>query len=260
VLTVSFSANDIVGHRYGPYSQEVMDITLRVDRQIARLLDAVEARVGLGNTVVVFTADHGVAPSPEHAVAMHLPGGRVRVADVLTAVRNRLRARYGRSAERDTTDDYIQIYSNGQIYFNRGALERDGVRAEEVERVAGEAALTVPGISRYFTRTQLLAGAVSPADATARRVLHGYNPRRSGDVVVIQEAYKYLADYVAIANHGTPYRYDTHVPLVIMGGGVTPGRYLQPSTPADIAPTLARLLNVEPPSNATGRVLSEALK
>jgi arylsulfatase A-like enzyme len=50
------------------------------------------------------------------------------------------------------------------------------------------------------------------------------------------------------------------VPLIIMGGGVVPGRYLQPSTPADIAPTLARVLGVEPPSNAVGRVLSEAIK
>ena len=260
VLTVSFSANDIVGHRYGPYSQEVMDITLRVDRQIARLLDAVDARVGLANTVVVFTADHGVAPSPEHAAEMRLPGGRVKVSDVLAAVKGRLRARYGKPGERDTTADYVQTLANGQVYFNRAALERDGVSAEEIERVAGEAALSVPGVARYFTRTQLVAGAVSPADALARRVLHGYNPRRSGDVVVVQESYKYLADYVAVATHGAPYSYDTHVPLVIMGGGVAPGRYLQPSTPADIAPTLARLLNVQPPSNATGRVLAEALR
>ena len=260
VLTVSFSANDIVGHRYGPYSQEVMDITLRVDRQIARLLDAVDARVGLSNAVVVFTADHGVAPSPEHALAMRLPGGRVRVSDVVAAVKSRLRARYGKPGERDTTADYVQTFSNGQVYFNRAALERDGVGAEEAERVAGEAALSVPGVARYFTRTQLVAGAVSPADALARRVLHGYNPRRSGDVVVIQESYKYLADYAAIATHGSPYSYDTHVPLVIMGGGVAPGRYLQAATPADIAPTLARLLNVQAPGNSVGRVLAEALK
>src|SRR5215217_6381304 len=85
VLTVSFSANDIVGHRYGPYSQEVMDVTLRVDRQIARLLDFVDARVGLRNAVVAFTADHGVAPSPAHAASLRLPGSYVKVSDVLTA-------------------------------------------------------------------------------------------------------------------------------------------------------------------------------
>jgi predicted AlkP superfamily pyrophosphatase or phosphodiesterase len=260
VLTVSFSANDLVGHRYGPYSQEVMDVTLRVDRQIAQLLSFVDERVGLNNTVVVFTADHGVAPSPEHAAELHLPGARIKIADVLAAVRKSVRARYGKGGERDTTADYVQTFSNGQLYFNQSALERDGVRAEEIERVAGEAALTVPGVSRYFTRTQMLAGAAAPGDGVARRVLHGYNPRRSGDVVVIPEAFKYLADYVSVATHGGPYTYDTHVPLVIMGGGVAAGRYLTPATPADIAPTLARILNIQAPSNAAGRVLSEAIK
>ncbi|MBV8857152.1 MAG: alkaline phosphatase family protein [Acidobacteria bacterium] len=260
VLTVSFSANDIVGHRYGPYSQEVMDMALRVDRQIARLLEVVDARVGLANTIVAFTADHGVAPSPEQAVKMGLPGGRVNPADILTAVRNRVRARFGKPGDKDTTVDYVQTFSNYQIYFNRTALERDGVSAEEIERVAGEAVLTVPGVARYFTRTQLLAGAVSPADAVARRVLHGFNQKRSGDVVVIQEPFKYISSGGIGATHGTPYEYDTHVPLVIMGGGLAPGRYLTPATPADLAPTLARVLNVEPPSNATGRVLAEAFK
>lgn len=260
VLTVSFSANDIVGHRYGPYSHEAMDMTLRVDRQIARLLEIVDARVGLANTVVAFTADHGVAPTPEQAAAEGLPGGRVKPADILTAVRNRISARYVKPGSKDTTADYVQTFSNYQIYFNRAALERDGVSVEEIERVAGEAVLTVPGISRYFTRTQLLAAAVSPDDEVARRVLHGYNQKRSGDVVVIQEAFKYISSTTGGATHGAPYTYDTHVPLVIMGGGLAPGRYLQPATPADIAPTLARILNVEPPSNATGRVLGEAFK
>jgi predicted AlkP superfamily pyrophosphatase or phosphodiesterase len=260
VLTVSFSANDIVGHRYGPYSHEAMDMTLRVDRQIARLLEVVDARVGLSNTVVAFTADHGVSPSPEHSIEMGLPGGRVKVSDVLTAVRNRIRARFGKAGDKDATADYVQTFSNGHVYLNRAALERDGVSAEEAERVAGEAALTVPGVSRYFTRTQLVSGAIPPADAVARRVLHGFNAKRSGDVVVIQDAFKYLTDYVGVATHGAPYTYDTHVPLVIRGGGVAPGRYLTPASPADIAPTLARILNVEPPSSATGRVLGEAFK
>jgi len=260
VLTVSFSANDIVGHRYGPYSQEVMDVTLRVDRQIARLLDLVDARVGLRNTLVAFTADHGVAPSPPHAASVSLPGSYVKVTDVMNAVRNRLRVRFGKSSERDNTADYVQIYSNGQIYFNYSALERDGVNVEDAERVAGEAALTIPGVARYFTRTQLSGGAVSQANAVARRVIHGFNARRSGDVILISEPFRYLSDYVATATHGTPYSYDTHVPLIIMGGGVAPGRYRQPASPADIAPTLASVIGVQPPSSATGRVLTEALR
>ena len=259
VLSLSFSANDIVGHRFGPYSQETMDITLRTDRQIGRLLDFVDARVGLRNTVVVFTADHGVAPIPEHATALNLPGGRVSPANVLNAIRAGLSARYGKDAP-DKTADYIKIFMNGNLYFDPVALKRDGINREEIERVAGEAAMTAPGITRYFTRTQLERGAISPADPVARRMLHGFNPQRSGDLVVVQEPFKYFVDYVITATHGSPYSYDTHVPLIVMGETVVRGRYAQAATPADIAPTLAALLRVQAPSNATGRVLIEALK
>jgi len=271
VLSVSFSANDIVGHRFGPYSHEAMDMTLRVDRQIAALLDFVDGRVGLRHTLVVFTADHGVAPVPEHAAALNLPGGRVKTSDVLQAMRNAIKARYGRNGgASDNTADYIQTYregererptfGNGNVYFNPVALARDGVDREELERVCGDAAMSVPGITRYFTRTQLQRGAVSIADPLARRALHGFNARRSGDVMIFQEAFKYLTDSMITATHGSPYTYDTHVPLIIMGGGVTPGRHTQAAAPSDIAPTLAVLLRVTPPSNATGRVLIEGLK
>jgi hypothetical protein len=121
------------------------------------------------------------------------------------------------------------------------------------------AVLTVPGIARCFSRTQLLRGATSITDPIERRVLHGFSPTRSGDVVVVAEPYKYLADTIT-ATHGSAYSYDTHVPTIIMGTGITPGRYFEAATPADIAPTLAALLRITPPSNTTGRVLIEALK
>ena len=265
VLTISFSANDYVGHRYGPYSHEAMDITLRVDRSIAALLDFVNERVGLQNTLVAFTSDHGVAPIPEHANATGLPGGRVSTEDVLRAMRLGISARYNpKNQQPDPTADYVQKFGerdafyNGNLYFNPLAIKRDGVQPEEIERVACEAAMTVPGISRCFTRTQLQAGSISPADPLARRVLHGFYPRRSGDVVVVYEPFKFLGGFIT-ATHGSPYSYDTHVPLIIMGGGITPGRYVQAATPADLAPTLAAVLNVEVPSNSVGRVLIEGV-
>jgi predicted AlkP superfamily pyrophosphatase or phosphodiesterase len=265
LLTVSFSANDYVGHRYGPYSQEVMDITLRVDRSIAALLDFVQEQVGLQNTLVVFTADHGVAPIPEHANALGLPGGRVKSDDVLRAMKLGISARYNRKNEQpDPTADYVQKFGeregffNDNLYFNPVALKRDGVNNEEIERVACNAAMTVPGISRCFTRTQLEYGAISFGDAVARRVSHGFYPRRSGDVIVVHEPFKYLGDTIP-ATHGSPYSYDTHVPLLMMGSGVAPGRYMQAATPADIAPTLASILGIQAPSNTVGRVLIEGI-
>ena len=262
VLTVSFSANDYVGHRYGPYSQEVMDVSVRVDRNIADLLDFVQSKVGLANTLIAFTADHGVSPIPEHAAKLGLGGGRVKTADILAAIRAAIKARYN-------ADDYLykfdengvwrDAFINGNVYFNYAALERDKVDREELAQVAGRAALTIPGVARYFTRGQLLRGATSITDPIERRVLHGFYPSRSGDVVLIAEPFKYLGDTLP-ATHGSAYSYDTNVPMIIMGTGVTPGRYFEPATPADIAPTLAALLGLTPPSNATGRVLIEAIK
>lgn len=270
VLSISFSANDYVGHRYGPYSQEVMDVSLRVDRQIGTLLDFVQTRVGLANTLIAFTADHGVAPIPEHAAAIGLGGERIKAPDLIAAIRAAISARYNaKQKSPDPTADYIYKFDdngvwrdgfiNGNIYFNYTALARDGVNLDEITQVAGAAALKFPGIARYFTRAQLLRGATSITDPIERRALHGFYPARSGDLVIVAEPFKYLGDWIT-ATHGTPYTYDTNVPTIIMGAGISPGRYYQPASPADIAPTLCALLGTTAPASATGRVLIEALK
>jgi len=116
----------------------------------------------------------------------------------------------------------------------------------------------VRGIARCYTRAQLEHGEVPGNDPVARRILHGFNPKRSGDLIMIPEPFYYL-NSSDLASHATPYAYDTHVPLIIMGPGVAPGRYFESSTPADLAPTLAALLRIQPPSNSVGRVLKEAV-
>ncbi|HMG73942.1 MAG TPA: alkaline phosphatase family protein [Pyrinomonadaceae bacterium] len=274
LLSVSFSANDYVGHRFGPYSHEAMDMTLRVDRQIGTLLDFVDAHIGLRNTLVIFSADHGASPVPEQAALMNLPGHRYQKADLRRIVEDGLKARYARKDHPAT--DYIQTFTNKEeteqglinsnFYLNRAALKRDGIDLDECERVVGELSMRMPGAARYFTRAQLENTFISSADPIARRVLHGFYPSRSGDVIVVFEPYNILFDLPddptdprSTATHGSPYSYDTHVPLIIMGRDFAKGSYDQAATPADIAPTLAGLLGVQAPSCSTGRVLSEAL-
>ncbi len=274
LLSVSFSANDYVGHRFGPYSQEAMDMTLRVDLQIGKLLDFVDARVGLGNTIVIFTADHGASPVPEQAALLNLAGRRYQKADLLKVAEEGLQARYARR-DRPATD-YIQTFQNrdeteqgllnSNFYLNRRALQRDGIDLDEAERVLGEAVLKLPGVARYFTRRQLENNSISPADPVARRVLHGFYSQRSGDVIIVYEPYAIQfdppddpTDPRSSATHGSPYSYDTHVPLIIMGRGFASGRYTQAAAPTDIAPTLAHVLGLEAPSCSVGRVLAEAL-
>jgi len=275
VLSVSFSANDYVGHRFGPYSQESMDMTLRVDRQIGSLLDFVDAHVGLPNTLVVFTADHGASPVPEQAAMMNLPGRRYQKLDLLKLVEDGLKARYARKDR--PANDYLRTFTNrdeterglinSNFYLNHAALARDGIDLEECEHVVGELAMQLPGAARYFTRAQLESKSISPTDVVARRVLNGFYPQRSGDVIVVFEPYNILFDLPddptdprSTATHGSPYSYDTHVPLIIMGRTFSAGRYPQSATPADIAATLAGVLNIQAPSCSIGRILSEAMR
>jgi len=270
VLSISFSANDYVGHRFGPYSQEAMDISLRVDRQIAGLLDFIDARVGLANTVVAFSADHGVSPVPEHGVLMKLPAFRLSKDELLRIVQEGIRARYARKDR--PADDYIRTFSkergliNNNFYLNRAALARDGIDLEECERVVGEAAMRMPGVARYFTRAQLEKSPPPMSDTVARRVHHGFNSQRSGDVIVVFEPFNILfsvpeepTESRLTTTHGSPFSYDTHVPLIIMGKDFSAGNYAQAATPADIAATLAQALKVQSPSCSVGRVLVEGL-
>jgi predicted AlkP superfamily pyrophosphatase or phosphodiesterase len=270
VLAISFSANDYVGHRYGPYSQEVMDVTLRFDRQLGELLDFVDARVGLSNTIVVFTADHGVAPLPEQSLTLGLMGGRIKTSDVLTVVRAGISEHFNPQQQLpDRTIDYISKYRdnhetrdaliNGNLYFDRATLKRDRVNLEELEQVACAAAMTVPGIARCYTRAQIEHGTIPDSDLIGRRVQHGFYSSRSGDLILVASPF-YLLAAADPTSHGTPYSYDTHVPLMLMGPGIKSDRYLQPANPTDIAPTLAALLRVQAPSNSVGRILGEAMQ
>jgi predicted AlkP superfamily pyrophosphatase or phosphodiesterase len=249
LLTVSFSSNDYVGHKYGPDSPEVRDMAIRADRLIGRLLDFVDKKVGPGNTLVVFTSDHGVAPLPEAQSERHMPGGRLPPKVIRAAIVNALNDAYGQG-------NWIESTAGGAGYFNRSLIQAKKLREAEVERIAARAAAAVPHVYRVYTRTQLLAGA-EPSDAVSQRVSNGFYPARSGDLFVLYDPYWISA--AEDASHGSVFDYDTHVPVIFLGPGVKRGMYDQNISPNDIAPTLATMLQIATPSGSTGRVLTEML-
>jgi len=251
LLTVSFSANDGLGHRFGPYSQEVQDMTLRTDLTLANLLRYVDQRIGLANTVVVLTSDHGVAPIPEHARQLGLGGGRLASSEIRDAVQALLNERLG-------PDQWLRANINGNIYFDYEVITRRGTGRSEVERVACEAIVKLTGLADCYTRTQILSGQVQPGPVSSC-VINGFNRERSGDVIYVFRPY-HMTRTDPGTTHGTCYRYDTHVPVVLFGRDIAAGNFAGTSSPADIAPTLAALLKIEPPSSSSGRILTEAIR
>jgi predicted AlkP superfamily pyrophosphatase or phosphodiesterase len=248
VLTVSFSSVDAVGHRRGPDSMEIRDMCLRTDKSIGALLDAIDKRVGLANALVLFTADHGVAPVPEVNQARRMPGGRLG-ATVRPMLDAALAAKYGPGR-------WVLASLDESIYLDRALIEQKRLRLEDVEETAAKALLTVPHVERVFTSEDLRKGRV-PADPVAQRVAKGFHERRAGDLFLVFEAYWLNGSNTSGTTHGMPYSYDAHVPLIFFGPAVKPGRYYSNVAIYDVAPTLAALLQIEPPSGAFGRVLDE---
>jgi arylsulfatase A-like enzyme len=250
LFSVSFSSNDSVGHTYGPDSPQVRDIAIRTDRAIGQLLARVDKAVGLQHTIVALTADHGVAPVPETLQQLSLPGGRLTNKDLFDPIQQALAARFG-------DGKWILATAGSSPYLNYELMTKLQLDPVEVRRVAAVAAAAVPHVTRVYTRDQLLRGDVTK-DRIGSRVLRGFNAQRSGDLEIIFEPY--WMRQAQGTTHGTPYNYDAHIPLILMGRYIKPGTYSEETALNDLAPTLATILNVEIPSGSSGRVLTEALR
>jgi predicted AlkP superfamily pyrophosphatase or phosphodiesterase len=250
LLAVSFSANDYVGHAVGPDDPAVRDMAIRTDRLLGQLFRKIEQSIGAGNMLVVLTADHGVAPVPEVNQARHMPGGRISES-VVKNIGDALKKRFG-------AGDWLLPSTSSMVYLNLKLMEEHKLDRSVVERVAAEAAASIPHIARVYTRSEILSGAVQQ-DAISRAVTASFYGPRSGDLIIVQEPY-YLFEQGTGTTHGTPYEYDTHVPVLFLGAGIKPGHYSQRIAVNDIAPTLAEILGLAHPAGASGRVLQEALQ
>lgn len=241
LLGVSFSQPDYVGHSYGPDSHEIMDSILRVDRAIEHLLTFLDREVGEGKYVVVLTADHGAAPLPERmqSFGRDVTAGRLDVAKMNETVETALTTAYG--APGDAAWAVRDKFSYRLVPQTLAAMH---VTESDARRVVKAALLRSPQVAMAFTRDELLGSAVGDYYLEAWRL--SFNPERSADVVFSPPPYVVNRTPDG-SDHGTPYDYDNHVPLVWYGAGIRPGIYNQRVGTDSIAPTLAALLNVPSP-------------
>jgi hypothetical protein len=168
---------------------------------------------------------------------------------VLNAIEEAVTARYG-------AGKWIAGKSGPAPYFNLELINQRGIDERELHSVAANAARRVPHIYRVHTREEMLEGNILQ-DVVGRRLLNGFHIQRASDLFIVPEPYWLFEE--SGTSHGTPFNYDTQVPILLMGPGIQAGWYNQRAAVNDIAPTLAALLEIACPSGSTGRVLTEAL-
>lgn len=244
MLCLSFSSLDGNGHKFGPYSQEIQDQMVRLDRQLERLFNHLERRLGLDNVVIVMTADHGVAPNVEYSKSKGLDGsseGGAFMTDLMT----QLDKQYG-------SGKYFlsPTLFYGNLYLNHETLRDKQLSATAVTSFIREYALSTGLFQACFTREQLLNG--QAPGWIGQCVLNGYNAERSGDLVLVTKPFALPGSGKTGTTHGTPYSYDTRVPILFFGKPFKPGRYADAFYITDIAATLASALHCEEPPGSIG--------
>jgi predicted AlkP superfamily pyrophosphatase or phosphodiesterase len=252
VLAIGFSGTDVIGHTYGADSQESMDQLLRLDLVLDRLFDQVEAKVGLSNTLVVLTADHGSLPLVENLQAKGVDAKRVAPAVLRTAVD----AAFAKAFPGVT--NLVLSYAAPDFYLSQDVIQRNDIDRGRVEAVAIEALLATGLVAKVYTATDL-RGTQASSDPYLRLFQNAFYEPRSPQLNVLLKPYVYLNGQVGGTGHGTAHEYDRHVPIVFMGRDVKPGFYDGLSGPEDIAPTLGLMLGLEFPREDDSRLLVEML-
>lgn len=254
VLAISFSATDYLGHAFGPNSLEMEDNVLRVDRLLTELFDLVENTLGLANTLIVLTGDHGIDASPEYMQSLGIAAGRHYPDKFMDAANAGLQERFN-------TDQKLVIeFWNPSLYLDTEAITGLGLDLATVERALAEEILRIRGFAYAVTRTDLLAGDVG-SDPILAKVQRAFHSRRSGNVLVVQNPswYLYPKTEAYSAMHGSPYPYDTYVPIMFAGSDIRHRVVHRPVAPEDIACTITGYLNINPPTGSTGTPLIEVL-
>jgi len=255
-LAISFSTTDYVGHLFGPSSLEAEDNILRLDRTLAKLFAAVDKKVGLENTLIVLSADHGGPEAPGYYKAFGIESGYVSPDkwDKEPAIA-RLKKQFGIGQK------LIRDFYPPYLYLDRKLIKGKGLDQGEVEKAVAKELMAIKGVALAVSSTAMAKNKL-PDTQLNRSALRNFCAKRSGDILVLFQPHYFINHFngeVVAANHGGPWRYDSFVPIVFAGGEIEQGTIYREVNPVNIATTLAAIIGTKPPSGSHGAPLMEVM-
>lgn len=249
-LAISYSSTDYIGHRFGVNSIETEDAYLRLDLDIARLLEALDAKVGKDNYTLFLTADHGGVEVPAYWTSLKIPAGYFDEDSLAIHLKDFLKRTFGK-------ETLLKQVVNEQIFLDRNLLTTMKLNPETVQKAVAAEIAGLKEVEEVYTATDM--SQTEYTQGMKAFLQKGFHPKRSGDVL-------YVLSHATVpypkqgSTHGSAYTYDTHVPLLFYGKGIRPGATAARTEITDIAPTIATLIGIAFPSGATGNPIAKAFR
>jgi len=255
-LSVSFSSTDYVSHIFGPSSLEAEDNMLRLDRTIANLLSFIDKKVGLDNTLIVLSADHGAAEVPAYLSSLGMKTEVVapKTWDKAPSMQV-LKRKFGFDSA------LIKSYFHPYIYLDRDLIARRKLSLKQVQKAVATEVAKFDGVALAVTSTDIESGN-TPQNYLHTLVVNNHSKNRSGDIYIVLEAHRFVADMEGLtvaATHGSPWGYDTFVPLMFAGFNLDNKVINQRVSTTDLAITLSAVLGIKAPSGAQGNILNDVV-
>lgn len=248
-LTISFSSTDYIGHQFGPGSMEMQDTYLRLDKDLADLLGFLDTYIGKKNVLLFLTADHAGVENPAQLGDLNIPSGYFDSEHPIDSLKSYLARSYG--------DTLVLSYSNEQIYLNQSYIRSKNLNLENIQTDVAGYMLKFRGIANTATASTMNTSEFK--NGVKSFMQNGYNQKRSGDVLINYEP-AWIEFSRTGTTHGSPYSYDTHVPLIFYGYTIPKGSNSEAISISDIAPTIAQLLNIQFPNACSGKPIIQLTK
>lgn len=247
MLCISFSSTDYVGHYYGPRSVEVEDVYLRLDKDLEELLNSLDETVGKGNYTIFLTADHGACDVPAHLKDLKIPGGYINEDELEKMLKTYCQSLFG--------DSLILKMVNQQLFLNESRIAALKLDRAMVEHKLADYLLSIKGVAEAYP-SEVLRYENFTDNSFKYLIQKGYNHVRSGNV-----AFSYNPAWMEYMSkgttHGASYSYDTHVPVIFYGAGISKGSSVKKVNVVDIAPTVSMMLHMSFPNGTTGKPLED---
>lgn len=247
-LTVSFSSTDYVGHDLGPRSMELQDTYLRLDQTIAEFLAYLDKTVGKDNYLIFLTADHAGAENAKFLNDKKYKVTNVEPKEIVKALKKFSTDTFG--------EDLIWNYSNFNLFFNKEIIKNKGLDFVKVKQSFSAFLMTQQQVKRVYTEEEILSN--SSNDYFLNSIAKGYDVTQNGELVVLDKP-GFIEYKETGTSHGTPYSYDTHVPLIFYGWNIKKGETHDKKSITEIAPTLSQLLKIPFTNGTEASVLLEIL-